>query len=343
MSNQLNLLNPNLGLPEFLPSVIRNVMEHLQSYTSANSRLVGGKIVFHDKNGAEIPAYTWESQLHDMRELDLPTDNRQRLVASIDSSCITVGDTEDGIVYACKTAVVFARDGRVMTFVKSGPLVFYVDGHEDSHLFGSKNGMLLAAHNSRVGESLIREHIEKVLRFELARSLSNSVIVVDGSFQEYRASHEYSLGDLSRVAKIKGNSVLGMSKASRLKFLTPLASGLSSLPKRSVAVETTSTLKILFPNFVGKSFLVKFTEDPNVFRCDCMDVELDNALLVLSDISHNDSFFRGYPESLRLAHHLSIFSRTDVSALRSYLCKAYSVQRLLADDVRRSILGRIWG
>jgi hypothetical protein len=50
---------------------------------------------------------------------------------------------------------------------------------------------------------------------------------------------------------------------------------------------------------------------------------------------------RGYPETLRLAHHISTFTSTEVTCLRSHILNNYDVMELAADDIRRSLLGSI--
>ena len=55
----------------------------------------------------------------------------------------------------------------------------------------------------------------------------------------------------------------------------------------------------------------------------------------------NDAVSSGYPETLRLAHHISTFTGTELTCLRSHVLNNYDVTELAADDIRRTLLGSI--
>jgi hypothetical protein len=55
----------------------------------------------------------------------------------------------------------------------------------------------------------------------------------------------------------------------------------------------------------------------------------------------NDPVACGYPETLRLAHHISTFTGTEVTCLRSHVLNNYDVMELAADDIRHTLLGSI--
>jgi hypothetical protein len=60
---------------------------------------------------------------------------------------------------------------------------------------------------------------------------------------------------------------------------------------------------------------------------------------VLGSILSNDSFTVGYPESLRVAHHLSVFARSEDMALKAYITDRYSLKHLRSFGLRRLTLG----
>jgi hypothetical protein len=55
----------------------------------------------------------------------------------------------------------------------------------------------------------------------------------------------------------------------------------------------------------------------------------------------NDSIACGYPETLRLAHHVSTFSSTETSCLRGHVLTNYDVMELASKDIRKTLLGSI--
>ena len=87
-----------------------------------------------------------------------------------------------------------------------------------------------------------------------------------------------------------------------------------------------------------QTIVAKFSNDGLVFR---LDVARPVAQLhrVLGLILYNDGFSVGYPESLRVAHHLSVFSRSEDCALKAYLSRRYLLKHLPAFGLRRMTLG----
>jgi hypothetical protein len=61
----------------------------------------------------------------------------------------------------------------------------------------------------------------------------------------------------------------------------------------------------------------------------------------LAKLLGNDAIAEGYPETLRLAHHISTFTTTEVSCLRGHVLSNYDVTELAAEDLRRTLLGSI--
>ncbi|MER3408458.1 MAG: hypothetical protein C4292_07050 [Nitrososphaera sp.] len=63
--------------------------------------------------------------------------------------------------------------------------------------------------------------------------------------------------------------------------------------------------------------------------------------MALGRLLGNDPVAIGYPETLRLAHHISTFTSTEVTCLRSHVLNTYEVTELAADDIRRTLLGSV--
>jgi len=84
--------------------------------------------------------------------------------------------------------------------------------------------------------------------------------------------------------------------------------------------------------------VAKFSNDGLVFRLDVAR-PVGQLERILGLVLYNDGFSVGYPESLRVAHHLSVFSRSEDIALKAYLSKRYCLRHLPAFGVRRMTLG----
>ena len=87
--------------------------------------------------------------------------------------------------------------------------------------------------------------------------------------------------------------------------------------------------------------LAKFTPDGLVFRLDLDGPEPIET--ILGRIMWNDAFASGYPESLKVAHHLSIFSRAEDQALKAYVTKRFRVHQLHTFPLRKVALGSFRG
>ena len=84
----------------------------------------------------------------------------------------------------------------------------------------------------------------------------------------------------------------------------------------------------------SETIVAKFSKDGLVFRLDVAR-QPGHIPQTLGCILSNDSFAVGYPESLRVAHHLSVFSRSEDMALKAYLTKRYSLKHLRSFGLRR--------
>ncbi|MDG6937068.1 MAG: hypothetical protein JRN42_00825, partial [Nitrososphaerota archaeon] len=90
-----------------------------------------------------------------------------------------------------------------------------------------------------------------------------------------------------------------------------------------------------------ETVLAKFAPDGLVFRLDVSSQE--PAETTLGRILWNDAFASGYPDSLKVAHHLSIFSRADDQALKAYVAKRFRVKQLHTFPLRKIALGSFKG
>jgi hypothetical protein len=94
----------------------------------------------------------------------------------------------------------------------------------------------------------------------------------------------------------------------------------------------------LIRNTIGSNLMVKLEKGSNpILRADIVG-DISQSLGALLG---NDVVAGGYPETLRLAHHISTFTSTEVTCLRSHILNNYDVTELAAEDIRRTLLGSI--
>ena len=92
---------------------------------------------------------------------------------------------------------------------------------------------------------------------------------------------------------------------------------------------------------IGNNLLVKLgNNDSPILRADivCPKGDIDYSI---GKLLANDSMAGGYPETLRLAHHVSTFSNIEISCLRGHLLSNYDVTELQSEDIRKTLLGSI--
>jgi len=99
-------------------------------------------------------------------------------------------------------------------------------------------------------------------------------------------------------------------------------------------------IKSLARNTLGNNLLVKLGKNENeyVLRADICSAN-GNDLECLERLIGNDILFRSYPESLRIAHHISTFTTTEVSLLKGFISRSYGAEVGDQTAARKSILG----
>src|SRR5262249_21378389 len=100
-------------------------------------------------------------------------------------------------------------------------------------------------------------------------------------------------------------------------------------------IDVNLIVKSLIRGQLGDSYLVKLSTSGPALRADLIDSDGSG----IGTLIRNDSIAGGYPDSLRLAHHISTFSRAEVMSLTSYVLANCGVSELFAEDSRACILG----
>jgi NurA domain len=271
---------------------------------------------------------------------------KERTIASIDSSCVLVGETDEGSIYAGRVATVFARGGTIQGYWRAGPVIVYLNTSTAKSTLGgniNKKILDLILFDRAVAERFVRIHLERRAQIQAAYSLSNAVIIVDGALrQSVLEQRESTLERLQEACEENFNELIGVSKSSSLRLITNAVANLQANPNSQVFVDLTESIKKHLPNYVSNRIvLAKFSPNSSVFRVDFSFSNREGESQILSDLKHNDSFFRGYPETLRLAHHLCVLDFSTISSVRTYLARKYEMIQVPSDDLRATILGKL--
>lgn len=267
------------------------------------------------------------------------SDPTSTLVAAIDSSSLPVCDLEDGSIIAVRAAIVFSTKGEPFAYLRLGPYPYHItSAFVMSKLGVSKETLASAvAQDKALSQSLLRKVFERSILAALLSYLNKSILLIDGTFGYGLSSERLEGKRLLALAKQRGNAILGFTKVSRIRDLWDASASLFAIkgspfyirPAKVVA-KYSSEIEII---------LAKFRDDGFVFRIDIPKYAEVNAL---ERLSANDHFDRGYPDSLRLAHHFCVFTQHEDTCLKGRLGDELGLIEVPSDDQRQAILGWMW-
>jgi hypothetical protein len=302
--------------------------------------LKGKKIVFSCDDKKMIPVDGWGLRSNPFRPSTVTSVRpikENALVAAIDSSSIKLAETEEGSLYGIKCGIAMAYAGRALMHFKIGPVLFYLSekSTRESELEERLSRLVLL--DDDFAKRLVRVRTERAVQKELASHFTNSIILVDGSLKtSVFEDRERSLGRIAESCVLRKNMMIGISKGTKFKVLDRAAAPLTKVPGPAY-IDVDSIVKSMIRNTVGSNSMVKLDKNSPVLRADIVGDRSESLGMLLG----NDPVAGGYPETLRLAHHISTFSSTEVTCLRSHVLNSYDVTELAADDVRSILLGSI--
>ena len=312
-----------------LDSLTREFEEAFAELAESAERELSGKPFIFSSYGREVYPYFESTDATLVPGCIVPI-KEGRPVASVDSTCVLVGETSQGALYAARTAVGISFAGALRRFFRLGPILVYANSTGLSGLVSrlpsSELDLLLSDH--AVAERYIRNTIERRVIEALSSGEGKMVVMADGSLKHPLG--QFGASFLRRGGA--GRSMVGFSKSSNLILSEEAMAALSKTPLPSYHMLDGGSCSTV---------LAKFTADGLVFRLDIAGPEPPDR--VLGRILWNDAFASGYPDSLKVAHHLSIFSKADDQALKAFVTKRFGVRQLHTFPLRKIALGSFKG
>jgi len=317
---------PESDTIELLDSVAQELRQGYEELAISAERELSGRHFIFSRYGKELYPYFEESDAAVVPGCILPI-KEGRLVASVDSSCVLIGETSDGALYAARAAVGISYEGMVRRFVRLGPVLVYVSRNGVAGIRAEVTSLELDAliSDHSVAERAIRNKIERRVIESLLSSSEEVVVMADGSLKHPFGQFSGSLPS----PRVRNNGLIGFSKSSNLIFSE---GAVGSLSRARGAV-----YHILDQGPVS-TLLAKFCTDGLVFRLDLLNTR-EEVPDVLGKLLWNDAFPAGYPESLKLAHHLSVFTKADGEAIRALVTRRFRLRRVPTITLRRIALG----
>lgn len=321
---------PDSGGPNILESIAREFREGFAELAEYADKELSGRNFVFSRYGKELYPYFEETDATTVPGCIIPV-KEGRPIASVDSTCVLVGECSEGALYAARTAVGISFEGSLRKFVRLGPILVYASASGlsglGSRLSPPEVATLLFDHT--LAERVIRNTIERRVVEALLTSEESLVVMLDGSLK-----HPFGQFSGSLPSGVRGeNSLVGFSKSSNLL----LSEGtVGSLTKADGPVYQT------VDSGPVKTVLAKFSAGGLVFRLDLVE-DVEPAATTLGRILWNDAFAAGYPESLKLAHHLSVFSKAEDQALKAFVTRRFRLRRLTTFTLRTIALGSFGG
>jgi hypothetical protein len=311
-------------------------------FADLHNVLNGKKIIFTCFKKNHVPVGGWGLDSNQEQSIRTITPVKEiSPVAAVDSSSITLAETEDGLIYAAKCGIAFALNGDSTMHLKIGPILFYLNDQalKESTLDYRLARLILSDQDS--ANRMIRLRVERSVQTKLSNQLARSIIVIDGALRTspYETTNQ-DIAALTEMCLIRNNTLIGISKNTSFKALSRISMPLAKT-KGTVYSDVGMIIQSLSRNSIGKNLLVKLGDGPGpVLRADivCANGNLEASF---GKFIANDSMAGGYPETLRIAHHISTFTNTEISCLRSYLMNNYNLEELHTEDIRKTLLGSI--
>lgn len=295
----------------------------------AERELSGRNFVF-SRYGRELYPYFEETDAALVPGCIIPI-KEGRPVASVDSTCVLLGETSMGALYAARAAVGISFEGSLRRFFRLGPILVYASASGLSGIGSRKSSeefsSILSDH--AVAERVIRNTVERRVVDTLLTGDEELIVMADGSLKHPLGQFSGSTPGLPRSR----SCMVGFSKSSNLIFSEDAVSAVS---------RTTTPSYYKVEDGPIKTVLAKFTADGLVFRLDVSE-ETDPLNVILGRIMFNDAFSSGYPDSLKVAHHLSVFSKAEDQALKAFVTRRFRLRQLPTFSLRTIALGSFKG
>jgi hypothetical protein len=312
-----------------LDSLAREFEEAFSELAESAERELAGRTFVFSSYGKELYPYFEATGAQLVPGCILPI-KEGRPVASVDSTCVLVGETAQGALYAARTAVGISYEGSLRRFFRLGPILVYATSTGLSGLAPrlppAEMDLLLSDH--AVAERYIRNTVERRVIDALSGTDGDTIVMADGSLKHPLG--QFATTVLRRQAM--GRSFVGFSKSSNLILSEEMASTLSQARGPSFCYVDQGPVSTV---------LAKFTPDGLVFRLDLSGPE--PAETTLGRILWNDAFASGYPDSLKVAHHLSVFSKAEDQGLKAFVTKRFRIHQLHTFPLRKIALGSFKG
>ena len=281
-----------------------------------------------------------------MQPIPLKPNLQQTIVAAVDTSTIKIGETSTGILVAIRGANVW-KQNRNYRYIRLGPFIFHVTEENKKELYNTLQRAYFSASQNQNTPNLQQmptrtaNLLEKWLQTTLAKTISNGIILFDGSLTSGTPdTPTQKMKEILENARKRGNTVLAFSKMTNLRFNGHLITDIPIGHKPPYLLETAG-LKPKPPIVLfGDIYVAKLTKGNYAFR---LDIDKENPaeqrFEAVEKLLGNDLIQQSYPETLRFAHILCTFTANEVIAMQHFITRTHKIKIIKRPDMHRLLFG----
>ena len=280
--------------------------------------------------------------IHENEMIALTPMPSSRSVAAIDTSTIRLGELEDGVLCALRGAAVILERNQYK-FMRYGPLLFSLGNPLNVDEIAGLGISVFTSPNVDLLLRRVRSSLERWLQLSVCRSLSNALVLLDGSLIAVPESSG-EMRNILAIARRSNNLVIAISKNTQLRLHGKPITVLLKQKEEPCLLNVDEQIRNQFASspieFLGRVFVGKLATFAFPFRLDIdRGASVEDSVDGLEQLTGTDIVDQGYPETLRLAHILSTFTAGDVLAIQSLAQMRFGVQLMPKVALRRSLFG----
>jgi hypothetical protein len=288
-----------------------------------------------DEQGVEVDLRV----MPDVNPLE-PIDGVLPMVA-VDSSLAILGESDVGVIVAFRCAFTYSGVDRPRETFEY--LAHFTEGNR--HIY-SRLRRLLGSRGNSAGSLdrmpyRIMNLLERIAQRRACTQITGGIVLWDGSLTRTMETTRNIYEDSFRLAQANGNSIVAISKRSRLRLQTgeKITTLLDDRAGACISEIHTQLPSKIQGDLLGRVHVVKFSEEGFTFRVDVVPAPGLNCCEVIRRLAGATTFTHGYPSPLREAHIEAYFTGTEIMALQSLAMDRYQLRPADVFDVRTHIFG----
>jgi len=283
-----------------------------------------------------------------IKSIQLKPVKEETTIVAIDVSSIKIGETKEGIICAIRGTIVWKERNRYR-YLRIGPFPLHITEENKTEIYHllRQHSLNMPAeplnHSNLINMPMkLGNLLERWIKTEISCASQNSIILWDGSLTAGTNDNpKKTITQILEIARNRLNTVLAFSKTTHIRLLGHQITDLNGHSKPPYLLQINGFPKTAGPiHFLGDIFVAKLANSSLAFRLD-VDSEIlpEQQIEAIQRLLGNETLFRGYPETLRLAHIYSAFTATEVIGIQRFITKQCKIEMVNRPNIRRILFG----